>query len=672
MIFQRSKHLLGLSPSKRTSVRLAIVTLTLVAGLLRFPGLNHLPPGLYHDEAYNGLDALAIGQGHHAIFFEANNGREPLHLYLMSLTVHLFGRTPTGVRAAAALLGTLLVPLTFLLAKEMFDERVGLWAALLVTSHPWLLCLSRTGFRSVSLAVVSALGLTALWRGLKTRRQRWFVVAGALIGLTQYTYTSSRFVPIALGLGLLLARRRQQALGRYLVLLVVCMALVSLPLIAYALGHPVAFLARPNQISILNPNIHQGRLLSLIGEQILKHLGALFLAGDVNPRHNVPGKPILDPLASLLFAIGLAAGFASHAKSELVFMLGYVAAMLLPGVLATEGPNFLRLSGVLPLILLPPALGADWLWRRLQALGRPTATFLLAAAMVTVGVRNALMYYVYYTHDKTPFYQFEVPSAEIAAHVNRFLGPGYVRDDLPPLPQPSGLTRSAYVADELLRFSKTVTFLLQPSPHLHSLKEAPTAAYGGSVEGEERLLLLLPNSYQPYLDLLPSGQQIKVHVGSTMQGEFPGDQPFLLYVAFAATRPPDLVPVSRFEGGISLLDYRLGQPEPGTLQVKLRWRADRDPERDYTVFVHLLQGDSLVSQHDGPPACGYYPTSRWRAGDVIVDTHPLDLPADFEAIDSALLVGLYRPEDLTRLRCTLVDGQTRDSFPLSLSENLLR
>ena len=146
-------------------VCLTVCVMTLLAALLRFPWLDRLPPGLYHDEAYNGLDALAVGEGQHAIFFDANNGREPLHIYLMSLTVRLFGRTPIGVRAAGAFLGTLLVPLTFALVKEMSDERVGLWAALMATPNICLLCLSRTGFRAGSLAVVGAGGLAALWRG---------------------------------------------------------------------------------------------------------------------------------------------------------------------------------------------------------------------------------------------------------------------------------------------------------------------------------------------------------------------------------------------------------------------------------------------------------------------------------------------------------------------------
>ena len=55
--------------------------LLLVVGLaagLRLYHLGEWPPGPYRDEAYNGLDALGVLRGELALFFPANNGREPL------------------------------------------------------------------------------------------------------------------------------------------------------------------------------------------------------------------------------------------------------------------------------------------------------------------------------------------------------------------------------------------------------------------------------------------------------------------------------------------------------------------------------------------------------------------------------------------------------------------
>jgi len=41
----------------------ALIAILLLAALLRLWHLGRLPPGLYHDEAYNGLDALSLAAG---------------------------------------------------------------------------------------------------------------------------------------------------------------------------------------------------------------------------------------------------------------------------------------------------------------------------------------------------------------------------------------------------------------------------------------------------------------------------------------------------------------------------------------------------------------------------------------------------------------------------------
>jgi len=64
---------------------------TALAAALRFFALGEIPPGLYHDEAFNGLDALRVLAGHWPVYFAANRGREPLFIYLIAATVGLLG-----------------------------------------------------------------------------------------------------------------------------------------------------------------------------------------------------------------------------------------------------------------------------------------------------------------------------------------------------------------------------------------------------------------------------------------------------------------------------------------------------------------------------------------------------------------------------------------------------
>jgi hypothetical protein len=55
--------------------------------------------------------------------------------------------------------------------------------------------------------------------------------------------------------------------------------------------------------------------------------------------------------------------------------------------------------------------------------------------------------------------------------------------------------------------------------------------------------------------------------------------------------------------------------------VALTWLPTATVHADYTVFVQVLDGDNrILAQVDRQPQAAKYPTSTWRAGDVITDT----------------------------------------------------
>ena len=140
------------STQNRSQTRLtyALLLIIFVVGAgLRFWQLGHLPPGLYRDEAYNGLDALGILNGEHALFFTANNGREPIYIYLSSLFIAIFGRTPLAIRMGAAVLGTGTTLLVYGLSKQWFGRTTAIFAAWLWAISVWPIHLSRIGLRVI-------------------------------------------------------------------------------------------------------------------------------------------------------------------------------------------------------------------------------------------------------------------------------------------------------------------------------------------------------------------------------------------------------------------------------------------------------------------------------------------------------------------------------------------
>ncbi len=89
----------------------------------------------------------------------------------------------------------------------------------------------------------------------------------------------------------------------------------------------------------------------------------------------------------------------------------------------------------------------------------------------------------------------------------------------------------------------------------------------------------------------------------------------------------------------------------GDLEVTLHWRALAPMDRDYTVFVHLVNSDGrLVAQHDSQPWLEVsLPTSTWSPGEELRDQHRLSLPPDLLPGTYWLRVGAYYWETLERL-----------------------
>jgi hypothetical protein len=100
-----------------------------------------------------------------------------------------------------------------------------------------------------------------------------------------------------------------------------------------------------------------------------------------------------------------------------------------------------------------------------------------------------------------------------------------------------------------------------------------------------------------------------------------------------------------FGGAVRLTGYELS-PIPvqagGQVEVTLYWQPLRPLGADYTTFVHLVDADgAVVGASDHRPGGVYYPTSLWRPGDVLRDTHLFTVTAGLGRPPYAIETGLY-------------------------------
>lgn len=595
----------------------------LVAALLRLWDVGTLPPGLYRDEAFNGLDAQRVLQGRLPLYFPANNGREPLFVYLQAPFVALLGPSTLALRLPAALSGLATVPATYLLGRALYGPLAGLLGAWVVAVTFWPVALSRIGLRAVALPLLAALFLWLALRAWERPSRPGFVAAGLLLGLTAYTYPAARLIPLALLLVLAHLLWRGRRLPRQAWLLPGTALLVTLPLFLAA-GNEA--LLRPGQVSIFNPDIHHGDPLGLVLRHVGAILGMWFVRGDAIARHNLPGRAVFDPLLGVALVLGVAVALRRFREPRYALPLVWTAVLVLPSLLAEDAPHFLRAAGVLPVALLLPALGLRWLAARGWPAGRRYGALLVTPFLVWPLVATSGDYLGRYARLESVYHAFDGAYRSLAEEGRAFAGQVYVSPELASHP--------------------TVRYLLpQASIELN--------------EGPAMLILWPHQDIREELARLPSGFVVAHHQGRLLRGD-KDPQPALLYEVFSADEG-DILPLrpeARFVDGIHLGRALVWpQTAENALQVSLFWETEGPSEKDYTVFVHVLDAASgrLLGQHDGPPLDGRFPTSWWRAGDTYEDVHRVPLPGNYDASSHKVIAGLYDP--LSGQRLLTEDGR---------------
>jgi len=638
-------------------IALAIVLLlTVIAGAVRVGALALAPPALYRDEAQNGLDALRVLAGARDLYFPANNGREPLFIYLCALSIALFGRSPDALRLVSVCAGTLIVPAAYWLGRELFDRQMGLWSAAIAVTTVWLMNLSRVAFRAGLLPLVGALALAACWRARRLRSLGWAAAGGILLGLCLYTYLAARLIPLALGVYLAWCwadrRTRRSIWWPGVGIISLTAALVSAPL-WIVLARSGALLARADQVSILSGAINQGDPAGALARNVLRTIASLAHGGDFIPRHNVPWRAIYAPATAALACAGLLAlAIRSRREEAARLILAWLGAMALPTILAEGAPHFLRGAGVLPAVLLLPAVGIETL---LDAVGRrwggrPAASIALAVAALAVGLSAAddLADYRAHLASDAVYYQFEAGAAQLAAQANRQLGSGWLGSGLS-VPAEEGLAGSdVWISRRLWDKFPSLPFLIEAQEAAHLVEPGdPWPPVNGPV-----MAFLWPfEDYGALLAGRPEGWAWEVRSEAWEQGDLE-PEPRLLYISLHGEPAGASEGGASFEDGLELEGLQgsaAAGPSGAWLEVALRWRAEGRPQGAYSAFVHVVCDGERVGQSDGAPGGDLLPTDIWSSGDVVVDRRRIELTR-WDPQRCEIQVGLYRWQDGLRLR----------------------
>ncbi len=369
---------------------LVFVLILATAIFFRFYQLDQTPPGLYPDEAMNGVNALqANATGEYKIFYPENTGREGLFINIQALSVKIFGNHPWALRGVSAMFGVLTVIGLYFLTRALFQWRIAAFSSFIMAISFWHVNFSRIGFRAIMVPFILVWLFFFLWRGLQTARLSQFFWAGVFGGLGFYTYLSYRIVPLIVIILFLsywkhlkdlfshdkYEHARHQLVRGFALMMLVAF-FIALPLGIYFLQHPNQFFER-STVSVFA----QASPLKELANSIIRTLGMFNFSGDWNQRHNVNGMPLFPWPLGIFFLIGFIKDFIhwvskkhGHYSPLHTFLFSWFFIMLLPGFLSVEAPHALRTIGAIPIVMIFAGRGLWWAFEAFSSwrdLGHP-------------------------------------------------------------------------------------------------------------------------------------------------------------------------------------------------------------------------------------------------------------------------------------------------------------
>lgn len=640
-----------------------LILILLLAAALRLYRLDSVPPGLTHDEAGHGHDAVAILRGARPMYETVGYGREPLYDYIVAGMMALGGPTSHVLRFSPVPLGLITLLATFAWTRLAFDGPTALAAVALQAASFWSLATSRQALRSGLLPPLFTLAVYLYWR-LAYRETRFFSWAGMgfalLVGATLYTYIPARVLWVVFPAFLIYLAILHRATFRRVwlptLIAVSTGLLLAVPLFAYLRAHPGAE-QRLEMLDVPLQALLSGDISAVLN-RAWDCVAGFFIPGQGDDflAYTIPGRPFFDPLTGALFLVGVGLCLARWRDPARAFSLMWFLVGISPSLITGAAASTTRSIAALPAAFLFPALaiveGARWAAARWGERAAWGARLGFVGLILVTGAISARDYFVVWGESPDTRAAYQHTLVETASYLDTQPEGGIVALSTvyPHAPHdPYVFEMSLARRDLSLRWFDARRALLFPP------------------EQTIRLIVLSSASLDAYFAGLPG---LRVHERVGMRPD-DLDPFFIVYdwapqVAWAALRERAQGERADFGSALRLLGYDLRAPTVapgGTIELVTLWQVINpqllrpqnlsDANEDLVLFTHALDAaGNIVGQEDRLDA----PAWDWQTGDAIAQIHRFRLPPDLPAGPIALEVGAYRRADLVRLP-VLVGGE---------------
>lgn len=283
----------------RNTTFLLVLTLLLVSGFLIFFKSEEIPRNLSYDEVAFTHLALSLRSQPPTLYSPLATGHTTPYFYILMVFFNALGVHNWVLRLPAALFGMAAVLMMFLTMYSLFKNRsLAFVLAVVFVCMRWYLTFARFSFEATFLLFLEIAALYFLLSSTNSRKPWMIVTAAIFSSLSFYSYTPGRLFPLVVGIFGYLHMQTKKSM-----MLLVMMALLIMPLVV-VLGTRTD--TRIEQVSVIsNQSLSPWEKAQAIGGNVVKAASMFVVGGDMNGRHNYPGKPALNPMLALLTLSGL-------------------------------------------------------------------------------------------------------------------------------------------------------------------------------------------------------------------------------------------------------------------------------------------------------------------------------------------------------------------------------
>ena len=624
------------------------------------PGFDGSSHGLYaHDLLNENLFSFYV---YHQF------GPHPLIIYLQAIAFAIFGLSAAAMESTTIVAGALAVPAIYWASIWLFEDngttfsrRAGLITAMGFALSSFIAAHSRIGTEPVLMLAVELMAVALLWRGFQRGRWTDFVLAGLLVGVSQYVYIVARFFPLALAvatLGAVLANRRLLAHWRRLLCAAASAALVALPQWTLFLVHPFTFTARVS--NPVGPSGGQFILelpdpAAVFAAKLSNLLTLMAWHWDtwVNSQFS---KSLLTPVLIAGLIVGVAVALIQR-RDRFVFAILLMGMMLLPDLLTyekgdTSAIDSNRILPAIPFIFILAGLGLAKTWQAIEGGRRiPTWAGYLIPALVLIS--GLLRQWDYATHARLQNLVSDSQTARLSK-IAEYIGSHLDKPILLPANRfrkpPLAFSLSEHFGNRHGGWPET----LQHGDEVVAVLTNPNRPMGGGFSDEwvllsDRTVYFLP-PLQDSIELL-YGEEEAITVGNGV----------VVATAFPARWqgvPLPFIPLyARFENHLSFVGYKHSDFSPGsTLALTLFWQSELEVKRDVEIFVQLYDParQVVLVNRQVWPLDGVFRVRAWHPGETMPMSFRFSIPEDLVPGSYHLNVGVL--DLVARTRVPLLTG----------------